>query len=195
MVSLSSRRRTLSRPDVAQAIAKSDMFDFLIDIVPRDDATTTTTAATAGPSAASTSAAHTPAATTTTAGDTPRSRQVPPKRRTRGRRTRQVPGEEDDEGYDDEEGEGEGEEEGEAEEDGVARKRQRTGTDDGGGEDSAGTYEPPVNTLGWPNSGYEYTQVSLPLIDVATGARADCEPPLLSRQTDGFYEQPADAQR
>lgn len=35
--SLSSRRRTLSRPDVAQAIAKSDMFDFLIDIVPREE--------------------------------------------------------------------------------------------------------------------------------------------------------------
>lgn len=34
--SLSSRRRTLSRPDVAQAISKSDIFDFLIDIVPRE---------------------------------------------------------------------------------------------------------------------------------------------------------------
>ena len=37
LVSLSSRRRTLSRPDVAQAILKSDMFDFLIDIVPREE--------------------------------------------------------------------------------------------------------------------------------------------------------------
>lgn len=37
LVSLSHKRRTLSRPDVAQAISKSDQFDFLIDIVPRDD--------------------------------------------------------------------------------------------------------------------------------------------------------------
>ena len=31
-----SKRRTLQRSDIAQAISKSDMFDFLIDIVPRD---------------------------------------------------------------------------------------------------------------------------------------------------------------
>lgn len=43
LVSLASRRRTLSRPDVAQAVSKSDMFDFLIDIIPRDDATSTGT--------------------------------------------------------------------------------------------------------------------------------------------------------
>ncbi|KAJ3335400.1 Nuclear transcription factor Y subunit C-2 [Gonapodya sp. JEL0774] len=30
------RRRTLHRPDVAQAVAQNEMFDFLIDIVPRD---------------------------------------------------------------------------------------------------------------------------------------------------------------
>ncbi|ORY91804.1 histone-fold-containing protein [Leucosporidium creatinivorum] len=41
LVSLASRRRTLSRPDVAQAVSKSDMFDFLIDIIPRDDAGST----------------------------------------------------------------------------------------------------------------------------------------------------------
>lgn len=41
LVSLASRRRTLSRPDVAQAVSKSDMFDFLIDIIPRDDAAST----------------------------------------------------------------------------------------------------------------------------------------------------------
>ncbi|KAM0750140.1 histone-fold-containing protein, partial [Meredithblackwellia eburnea MCA 4105] len=35
LVSLSNKRRTLSRPDVGEAIGKSDMFDFLIDIVPR----------------------------------------------------------------------------------------------------------------------------------------------------------------
>src|SRR5271155_1332180 len=33
-----SKRRTLQRSDIAQAIAKSDMFDFLIDIVPREAA-------------------------------------------------------------------------------------------------------------------------------------------------------------
>ncbi|KXS14347.1 histone-fold-containing protein [Gonapodya prolifera JEL478] len=31
------RRRTLNRSDFAQAVARSDMFDFLIDIVPRDE--------------------------------------------------------------------------------------------------------------------------------------------------------------
>ncbi|EKD18007.1 histone-like transcription factor and archaeal histone [Drepanopeziza brunnea f. sp. 'multigermtubi' MB_m1] len=33
-----NKRRTLQRSDIASALAKSDMFDFLIDIVPRDDA-------------------------------------------------------------------------------------------------------------------------------------------------------------
>ncbi|ESK89967.1 nuclear transcription factor y subunit c-4 [Moniliophthora roreri MCA 2997] len=33
----SNKRRTLSRSDIATAIAKSDQFDFLIDIVPRED--------------------------------------------------------------------------------------------------------------------------------------------------------------
>lgn len=32
-----NKRRTLQRNDIAMAITKSDMFDFLIDIVPRDD--------------------------------------------------------------------------------------------------------------------------------------------------------------
>lgn len=31
------KRRTLQRNDVAVAITRSDIFDFLIDIVPRDD--------------------------------------------------------------------------------------------------------------------------------------------------------------
>ena len=35
-----NKRRTLQRSDIASALAKSDMFDFLIDIVPREDATT-----------------------------------------------------------------------------------------------------------------------------------------------------------
>jgi len=33
----SNKRRTLSRADIAKAISKSDQFDFLIDIVPRED--------------------------------------------------------------------------------------------------------------------------------------------------------------
>ncbi|KAM3417305.1 hypothetical protein BST61_g5557 [Cercospora zeina] len=32
-----NKRRTLQRSDIASALAKSDMFDFLIDIVPRED--------------------------------------------------------------------------------------------------------------------------------------------------------------
>jgi nuclear transcription factor Y, gamma len=34
-----NKRRTLQRSDIASALAKSDMFDFLIDIVPREEAT------------------------------------------------------------------------------------------------------------------------------------------------------------
>lgn len=33
-----NKRRTLQRSDIATALTKSDMFDFLIDIVPRDEA-------------------------------------------------------------------------------------------------------------------------------------------------------------
>lgn len=33
-----SKRRTLQRSDVATAVSKNDTFDFLIDIVPREDA-------------------------------------------------------------------------------------------------------------------------------------------------------------
>ena len=36
-----SRRRTLQRNDVAAAIAKNELYDFLIDIVPREEATKT----------------------------------------------------------------------------------------------------------------------------------------------------------
>lgn len=32
------KRRTLQRNDVAVAISRADMYDFLIDIVPRDEA-------------------------------------------------------------------------------------------------------------------------------------------------------------
>ncbi|KAI0773538.1 histone-fold-containing protein [Fomes fomentarius] len=33
----SNKRRTLSRADIAKALSKSDQFDFLIDVVPRDE--------------------------------------------------------------------------------------------------------------------------------------------------------------
>ncbi|KAF9228876.1 histone-fold-containing protein [Gyrodon lividus] len=36
----SNKRRTLSRADIGKALAKSDQFDFLIDIVPRDEGLT-----------------------------------------------------------------------------------------------------------------------------------------------------------
>ena len=37
IVADSNKRRTLSRADIAKALGKSDQFDFLIDIVPRDE--------------------------------------------------------------------------------------------------------------------------------------------------------------
>ncbi|KAG6841814.1 hypothetical protein C0991_006698 [Blastosporella zonata] len=37
IVADANKRRTLSRSDIAKALSKSDQFDFLIDIVPRDD--------------------------------------------------------------------------------------------------------------------------------------------------------------
>ncbi|KDR71088.1 hypothetical protein GALMADRAFT_254272 [Galerina marginata CBS 339.88] len=38
VVADSNKRRTLSRADIAKALSKSDQFDFLIDIVPREEA-------------------------------------------------------------------------------------------------------------------------------------------------------------
>ncbi|KAF8522383.1 histone-fold-containing protein [Gautieria morchelliformis] len=49
IVADSNKRRTLSRSDIARAIAKSDQFDFLIDILPREDPMPTTPAFTAVP--------------------------------------------------------------------------------------------------------------------------------------------------
>src|SRR3569833_519822 len=43
-----NKRRTLQRSDIASALAKSDMFDFLIDIVPREEASSHAKRATAG---------------------------------------------------------------------------------------------------------------------------------------------------
>ncbi|EPQ59841.1 histone-fold-containing protein [Gloeophyllum trabeum ATCC 11539] len=39
IVADSNKRRTLCRADIAKALSKSDQFDFLIDIVPRDEVT------------------------------------------------------------------------------------------------------------------------------------------------------------
>jgi histone H3/H4 len=44
----SNKRRTLSRADIAKALAKSDQFDFLIDIVPREEGLTGLTQSGAG---------------------------------------------------------------------------------------------------------------------------------------------------
>lgn len=68
-----NKRRTLQRSDIAAALAKSDMFDFLIDIVPREEATSHAkrssqaggaagTAAVAGASGSAGAAGHIPAA-------------------------------------------------------------------------------------------------------------------------------------
>lgn len=43
LVAEGHKRRTLQKSDVAAAIAFSDVFDFLIDIVPREDGEPTTT--------------------------------------------------------------------------------------------------------------------------------------------------------
>lgn len=55
----SNKRRTLSRADIAKALAKSDQFDFLIDIVPREEGLTGL--GHAAPSGAISSSANAPA--------------------------------------------------------------------------------------------------------------------------------------
>lgn len=59
-----NKRRTLQRSDIASALAKSDMFDFLIDIVPREEASAQAkrTATQAGANAATGSAGQARAA-------------------------------------------------------------------------------------------------------------------------------------
>ncbi|GAA5943370.1 uncharacterized protein JCM15063_002927 [Sporobolomyces koalae] len=52
LVSIESKRRTISRTDVAQAVSKSDTFDFLIDIVPREERAAANAAASATGTAA-----------------------------------------------------------------------------------------------------------------------------------------------
>ncbi|KAK6541627.1 hypothetical protein TWF694_007427 [Orbilia ellipsospora] len=60
-----NKRRTLQRSDIANALAKSDMYDFLIDIVPREEATSHTkrsaNAGTGGASSAASASSHHPA--------------------------------------------------------------------------------------------------------------------------------------
>lgn len=55
-----NKRRTLQRSDIASALAKSDMFDFLIDIVPREEAATHAKRTAPQGGAGSTSAATAP---------------------------------------------------------------------------------------------------------------------------------------
>lgn len=57
-----SRRRTLQRSDIAQAIANYDQFDFLIDIVPREEIKPSTTQKTKEPISSNVSTAATAAA-------------------------------------------------------------------------------------------------------------------------------------
>ncbi|KAJ9242789.1 transcriptional regulator family: Histone-like TF [Paecilomyces variotii] len=67
-----NKRRTLQRSDIAAALSKSDMFDFLIDIVPREEATSHTkrSSQTGG------TAAPAPAAPASAAGQLPPSQGV-----------------------------------------------------------------------------------------------------------------------
>ncbi|GAA6033592.1 hypothetical protein JCM8097_001473 [Rhodosporidiobolus ruineniae] len=58
LVSLAARRRTLSRADVASAVSRSDMFDFLIDIVPRAERTAASSAPSTSNAGASTSSSR-----------------------------------------------------------------------------------------------------------------------------------------
>ena len=57
-----NKRRTLQRSDIASALAKSDMFDFLIDIVPREESTSHAKRSGQGASGANAGAAQAPSA-------------------------------------------------------------------------------------------------------------------------------------
>ncbi|KAL2132666.1 hypothetical protein VTI74DRAFT_3536 [Chaetomium olivicolor] len=57
-----NKRRTLQRSDIASALAKSDMFDFLIDIVPREEASSHAKRASNQAAAAAAAAAAQPTA-------------------------------------------------------------------------------------------------------------------------------------
>ncbi|KAM7199105.1 Histone-fold-containing protein [Naviculisporaceae sp. PSN 640] len=53
-----NKRRTLQRSDIASALSKSDMFDFLIDIVPREEASSHAKRAAGGQAASAQAAAQ-----------------------------------------------------------------------------------------------------------------------------------------
>jgi len=57
-----NKRRTLQRSDIASALAKSDMFDFLIDIVPREEAASHAKRSGQGAGGASAATAQAPSA-------------------------------------------------------------------------------------------------------------------------------------
>lgn len=57
-----NKRRTLQRSDIASALAKSDMFDFLIDIVPREEAASHSKRPSQGTGGVSSGAAPAPSA-------------------------------------------------------------------------------------------------------------------------------------
>lgn len=67
----SNKRRTLSRSDIAKALSKSDQFDFLIDIVPRDDAPFTTPSSNAQASIGSSGAVNGPSGSGDTIASVP----------------------------------------------------------------------------------------------------------------------------
>ncbi|EFJ52434.1 hypothetical protein VOLCADRAFT_47883, partial [Volvox carteri f. nagariensis] len=52
-----NKRRTLQRNDVAAAITKTEIFDFLLDIVPRDDSKQDEAGGTTGPAGTTTPSA------------------------------------------------------------------------------------------------------------------------------------------
>ncbi|KAF9300295.1 hypothetical protein BGZ74_008039 [Mortierella antarctica] len=56
-----NKRRTLQRSDVANAVSKSDQFDFLIDIIPREESQAAAAASAANNASASASASGVPA--------------------------------------------------------------------------------------------------------------------------------------
>ncbi|KAL9099873.1 MAG: hypothetical protein Q9163_004679 [Psora crenata] len=69
-----NKRRTLQRSDIASALAKSDMFDFLIDIVPREEAASHGKRSQGGQGAANASTAQ---ASASMAGQMPTPNHVP----------------------------------------------------------------------------------------------------------------------
>ncbi|KAH0538721.1 hypothetical protein FGG08_004673 [Glutinoglossum americanum] len=72
-----NKRRTLQRSDIASALAKSDMFDFLIDIVPREEASSHAKRA-SGQASGAVGAPQGPSSTTGGGGQLPQQSVAPP---------------------------------------------------------------------------------------------------------------------